>query len=115
VVPKPFALDWARAGGYVDLAVRLGVPPSRIDTTIDFVAAARHGAQRAGSAQGSSAAVLARMADLVAWGEIVLPLTAVYPLAQVADAYRELARRHTRGKIALATELGTVVRPPPSA
>jgi NADPH:quinone reductase-like Zn-dependent oxidoreductase len=101
----------AFGGGYVDLAVGLGVPPARIDTIIDFAAAARYGAQRAGSAQGSSAAVLAHMAGLVAWGEIIVPLTAVYPLPQVADAYRELARRHTRGKIALATEVHTVLRP----
>jgi NADPH:quinone reductase-like Zn-dependent oxidoreductase len=105
----------AFGGGYVDLAVGLGVPPSRIDTIIDFPAAARQGAQRAGSAQGSSAAVLAHVAELVAWGEIILPLSAVYPLVQVADAYRELARRHTRGKIALATELDAVLRPPQSA
>jgi NADPH:quinone reductase-like Zn-dependent oxidoreductase len=104
----------AFGGGYVDLAVELGVAPGRIDTIIDFAAAARVGAHRAGSAQGSSAAVLARMAELVAWDEVVMPITAIYPLPQVADAYRELARRHARGKIALATEIGAVLRAPSS-
>jgi NADPH:quinone reductase len=35
----------------------------------------------------------------------VAPIAAVYPLASVRAAYAELARRHTRGKIVLSTEL----------
>jgi NADPH:quinone reductase-like Zn-dependent oxidoreductase len=30
-----------------------------------------------------------------------VPITNVYPLAQVREAYTELERRHTRGKIVL--------------
>jgi len=91
--------------GYVDLAVDLGVPGDRIDTIIDYPAAQKHGAKAEGSSTASSADVLAYMASLVAWGTIVLPISAVYPLGLVKDAYRELAERHTRGKIVLATEL----------
>jgi NADPH:quinone reductase len=91
--------------GYVDLAVDLGLPVDRIETVIDFAAAQKYGIKAEGSSDASSADILARMADLVAWGTLVMPIAAVYPLAKVADAYRELAERHSRGKIVLSTEL----------
>jgi NADPH:quinone reductase len=91
--------------GYVDLAVELGVPGDRIDTIIDYAAAQQHGAKAEGSSTASSADVLAYMAELVAWGTIVLPVAAVYPLGRVREAYTELAERHTRGKIVLSMEL----------
>jgi len=88
-------------GGYVDLAVEAGVPADRIDTIIDYVAAQKYGVKMDGNAVGSSTEVLARMASLVAWGTIVMPVAAVYPLGLVREAYEELAKRHTRGKIVL--------------
>jgi NADPH:quinone reductase-like Zn-dependent oxidoreductase len=88
-------------GGYVDLAVELGVAPERIDTIIDYAAAQRHGAKTDGSAAGASADVLAELAGLIDRGELELPIARVYPLERVKDAYRELERRHTRGKIVL--------------
>jgi len=92
-------------GGYVDLAVSLGVDPSRIDTIIDYAAAQRVGAKFEGSSAASSADVLAYLAGEVAWGRLVMPITAIYPLDDVRDAYVELARRRTRGKIVLSTRL----------
>ncbi|MDP9025862.1 MAG: zinc-binding dehydrogenase, partial [Candidatus Eremiobacteraeota bacterium] len=47
---------------------------------------------------------LASIANLVAWGEIVMPLTAIYPFASIHDAYTELAKRKARGKIVLAMD-----------
>jgi NADPH:quinone reductase-like Zn-dependent oxidoreductase len=88
-------------GGYVDLAVALGVAPERIDTISDSDAASRHGAKTDGSAAGASAEVLAELARLIDAGELELPIARVYPLEQVQDAFRELERRHTRGKIVL--------------
>jgi NADPH:quinone reductase-like Zn-dependent oxidoreductase len=88
-------------GGYVELALDLGVQPQRIDTIIDFQAAQRHGVKTDGSAAGASAQVLAEVAGLIAAGELEVPVAHVYPLEQVQDAYRELERRHTRGKIVL--------------
>jgi NADPH:quinone reductase-like Zn-dependent oxidoreductase len=88
-------------GGYVELALGLGVQPQRIDTIIDFQAAQRHGVKTDGSAAGASAQVLAELAGLIAAGELEVPVAHVYPLEQVQDAYRELERRHTRGKIVL--------------
>lgn len=87
--------------GYVDLAIDMGVPPARIDTIIDYAAAARHGAKTEGSAAGTSADVLAELAELIAAGRLEVPIAAAYPLEQVRDAYRELERRHTLGKIVL--------------
>ena len=91
--------------GYVDLAVELGVDPSRIDTIIDYPAAQRTGAKTEGSSAGSDAEILAFVAEEVAWGRVVLPVAAVYPLEAVRDAYTELEARHTRGKIVLSMEL----------
>jgi len=91
--------------GYVDLAVELGVDPARVDTIIDYAAAQRTGAKAEGSSTASDAEILAFVAEEVAWGRIVLPIAAVYPLEAVGDAYTELAARHTRGKIVLSMEL----------
>jgi NADPH:quinone reductase-like Zn-dependent oxidoreductase len=87
--------------GYVDLALKLGVRPDRIDTIIDFAAAQRHGAKTEGNVAGASAEVLAELAGLIDEGALEVPIARVYPLAEVRDAYRELAHRHTRGKIVL--------------
>jgi NADPH:quinone reductase-like Zn-dependent oxidoreductase len=88
-------------GGYVDLAIELGVPAERIDTIADFEAAHRHGVKTDGSAAGASAEVLGALAQLVDRGELEVPIAATYPLEQVRAAYGELAHRHTRGKIVL--------------
>jgi NADPH:quinone reductase-like Zn-dependent oxidoreductase len=87
--------------GYVDLAIALGVAPERIDTIIDYDAAARHGAKTDASAVGTSAAVLAELAQLIAEGRLEIPIAGVYPLDRVRDAYLELEQRHTLGKIVL--------------
>jgi NADPH:quinone reductase-like Zn-dependent oxidoreductase len=87
--------------GYVDLAIELGVPPARINTTIDYQAAGRTGAKTEGSAAGATAAVLAELAQLIADGKLEIPIADTYPLEQVRDAYRELEQRHTLGKIVL--------------
>ena len=87
--------------GYVALALELGVAPGRIDTIIDFQAAAQHGVKTEGNAAAANAQVLAELAALVDAGELEVPIAHVYPLGQVREAYRELERRHTRGKIVL--------------
>jgi len=88
-------------GGYVGLALSLGVAPTRIDTIIDFAAAAEHGVLTVGMSEGSNAAVLAEVADLIAAGEVELPIAATFALDDVQAAYSELEQRHTRGKIVL--------------
>jgi NADPH:quinone reductase-like Zn-dependent oxidoreductase len=89
-------------GGYVQMAVEeLGVAPDRIDTIIDWDAAQRYSAKMEGSAAGASADVLAELARLIDEGRLDVPIAKVYSLEDVRDAYRELERRHTRGKIVL--------------
>ena len=88
-------------GGYVDLAVELGVRPDRINTVRDYEAAARVGAKTDGNMSAATAEVVGALIGLVAAGELEVPIAAVYPLAEVRDAYRELGLGHTRGKIVL--------------
>lgn len=88
-------------GGYVELALELGVKADRIDTIIDFAAAAQYGVKTEGNAAAASADVLAELAGLIDAGELELVVAEVYPLDHVRDAYRELEQRHTRGKIVL--------------
>jgi NADPH:quinone reductase-like Zn-dependent oxidoreductase len=88
-------------GGYVELALKLGVAPNRIDTIIDFAAAAKYGVKTEGNHEGATAEVLAQLAGLLAAGRLEIPIAKVYPLADVRDAYQELEQRHTRGKIVL--------------
>jgi NADPH:quinone reductase-like Zn-dependent oxidoreductase len=89
-------------GGYVALAIdELGVAPERVDTIIDWAAAEQYGAKTEGTAAAADAEVLAQLIELVDSGQLEVPIARVYPLEEVRDAYRELERRHTRGKIVL--------------
>ena len=88
-------------GGYVELALALGVAPDRIDTIADFEAVSKHGVKGEGSAAGTGASTLAELAADVANGSLEVPIASTYPLEQVRDAYAELAQGHTLGKIVL--------------
>ncbi len=88
-------------GGYVDLALELGVSPERINTIADFEAVERLGVQAQGTHAIASAALLAQLVALVAGGELEVPIAATYPLERVRDAFRELEARHSHGKIVL--------------
>lgn len=86
---------------YVQLAVDLGVEPDRIDTIIAREKAQELGAKAEGSGNASTTEVLSEMAELVASGQIEIPIAATYPLEQVQAAFAELEERHTHGKIVL--------------
>jgi NADPH:quinone reductase-like Zn-dependent oxidoreductase len=88
-------------GGYVELALALGVAPDRIDTIADFEAVSKHGVKGDGSAAGTGASTLAELASDVANGSLEVPIAATYPLERVRDAYAELEQGHTLGKIVL--------------
>ncbi|OBG46285.1 NADPH:quinone reductase [Mycobacterium alsense] len=90
---------------YVQLAVDLGVAPERIDTIISFEKAGEVGARTEGSADASTTEVLEEMAGLIASGAIDFEVAATYPLDRVADAFEELEKRHTRGKIVLRPQV----------
>jgi NADPH:quinone reductase-like Zn-dependent oxidoreductase len=91
----------AHGGGYVKLAVELGVPPHRIDTIIDFTAAREFGAKAEGSSAALNASVLAELAAQIASGDLEIPIAATFPLDQVRAAYLLLGQGHIRGKIVL--------------
>ena len=88
-------------GDYVQIALDLGVDPSRVDTIANFEAIEKFGVKGDGNAVGASAQVLAELAGLIAAGELEVPIAATYPLDQVQDAYRRLAQGHLLGKIVL--------------
>ncbi|HKO25199.1 MAG TPA: NADP-dependent oxidoreductase [Chloroflexota bacterium] len=96
------ALLDAYGGGYVELALGMGVPADRIETIIDYDAVQRHGVHGDGmSTLEDPRPVIARLAELLASGELELPIKARFPLEQVSDAYREVENRHGLGKIVL--------------
>jgi NADPH:quinone reductase-like Zn-dependent oxidoreductase len=88
-------------GGYVKLAVDLGVPRDRIQTIIDFAAVREYGVKSEGSNAARSASVLAELAALVASGDLEVPIAATFPLDQVRAAFALLEQGHIRGKIVL--------------
>jgi NADPH:quinone reductase-like Zn-dependent oxidoreductase len=91
----------AFGGGYVELALKLGVAPDRIDTIIDFAAAAKYGVKSEGNSAAANAGVLAELAGLIEAGRLEIPIAKTYRLADVREAYQDLEKRHTRGKIVL--------------
>jgi NADPH:quinone reductase-like Zn-dependent oxidoreductase len=88
-------------GGYVELALGLGLDRKRIDTIIDFAAAEKYGVKAEGNSAAATAEVLGELADLMAAGRLEIPIAKVYPLDEVQAAYRDLEERHTQGKIVL--------------
>ena len=100
--PHIDALIDTHGGDYVDLAIsELGIAPPRIDTINRFDAVAKYGVKAEGNAAGATPAVLAELADLIAAGQLEVPIAATYPLEQVREAYTRLSTGHIRGKIVL--------------
>jgi NADPH:quinone reductase-like Zn-dependent oxidoreductase len=88
-------------GGYVELALELGILTDRIDTVVDFPAIQQHGVKGEGGASAASAATLAELAALIAAGDLIVPIQRSYPLEQVREAFTELEAGHMAGKIVL--------------
>jgi NADPH:quinone reductase-like Zn-dependent oxidoreductase len=88
-------------GGYVELAISLGVSPDRINTIADFAAVERFGVHAEGTGAVGTAARLAEIAGLAADGSLEVPIARTFPLADVREAFALLAERKTRGKIVL--------------
>ena len=87
--------------GYADRALELGVPPERVVTIADFDAARRNGTRVVFGWQHTTASTLADLAEMIASGDLHVPVAATYPLEEVRTAYVALAERRTRGKIVL--------------
>jgi NADPH:quinone reductase-like Zn-dependent oxidoreductase len=85
---------------YVDLGLELGVEASRIATIADFSAGAK-GARVVRHSVAATPEVLHDLAAAIVAGDLEVPIAARYPLADVREAYTQLDRRRTRGKIVL--------------
>jgi NADPH:quinone reductase-like Zn-dependent oxidoreductase len=89
-------------GGYVAMAIQdLKLSPNKVDTIADFEAVKRFGVHSKGGADAATAAVVAELADLVAQGELEVPIAGVFALEDVREAFRQVELRHTRGKLVL--------------
>jgi NADPH:quinone reductase-like Zn-dependent oxidoreductase len=86
---------------YVEIALELGVTPDRINTVANYAAVDKYGIKSEGNSAAGTATVVGELADLVAKGRLDIPIAAVYLLEQVQDAFQDLERHHTRGKIVL--------------
>jgi NADPH2:quinone reductase len=91
----------AVGGGYLDLAINLGVPTDRIDTVVDYRGAKEKGVKSLGTTDAGGPPALAELATLAATGDLHIPIAATYPLTAVRDAYQALADRKTHGRIVL--------------
>lgn len=96
----------AFGGGYVELALDLSIAAHRVVTIIDFDEAKRLGATIVFGYQVTSVGVIADLANLIVAGKLTIPIAATFPMAQVREAYTQLAERHTRGKIVLHVSAG---------
>jgi NADPH:quinone reductase-like Zn-dependent oxidoreductase len=88
--------------GYTDLAIALGVAPDHVETIIDFGAAERLGVQAKGMVTlADPAEGVRQLAAIVSQGGFDVPIKGRFPLEEVGDAYRELAKRSGLGKVIL--------------
>jgi len=88
-------------GGYVELALELGIARDRIDTIADFPAIQKYGVKGDGAAAAASAGTLAELATAIAAGDLVVPIQRSYPLDDVRAAFTEFEAGHVAGKIVL--------------
>ena len=86
--------------GNVSLAVNLGVEPDRINTLIDQEAVQRFGVHSDAQEQADTPRIWAELAELVARGDITVPIATVYDFTteHVRQAYRDVGTRHVSGK-----------------
>ncbi len=89
----------AIGGEALDVSVELLGATERIVTIADWAAAARLGVRRVGTRR--SAGKLEGLTRLYADGLLTVPVFKAFPLAQVADAHREVETGHVRGKVVL--------------
>lgn len=88
-------------GGYVRLAVKLGVRPERINTTIDFQAARAYGAQSQGSTDANGKNSLKKLLKHIERDELEVPVARTFSINKVQDAYEYMEHKHELGKVVL--------------
>ncbi len=85
-------------GGYVELALELGIARDGIDTIVDFPSIQKYGVKGDGGAAAASAATLAELAEAIVAGDLVVPIQRTYPLDDVRAAFTELEAGHVAGR-----------------
>ncbi|MFE0678542.1 NADP-dependent oxidoreductase [Streptomyces sp. NPDC058867] len=99
MAPNGLTFVQDNAGGEtLDVALELGVAAERICEIVDHAAVERLGLAGPGRYERSPA-VLDRLARLAADGKLSLPVQQVFPLTEVAAAFRLLETRHLSGKV----------------
>lgn len=88
-------------GDYLDLALRLGVPPDRINTVVDYRGAKEKNVKALGTADAGGTPALSELAALATTADLHIPIAGTYPLTAVQDAYQALSDRKTHGRIVL--------------
>jgi NADPH:quinone reductase-like Zn-dependent oxidoreductase len=91
-------------GTYVEMGMRMGADPSRINTIVRLDAVAQYRMKADGAATAANAKVLEELVKHVAKGRVEIPIAATYPLSEVQAAFRQLATGHILGKIVLLPE-----------
>ncbi|MBU2662782.1 NADP-dependent oxidoreductase [Actinoplanes bogorensis] len=91
------ALDGA-GGEAITQSLELGIAPDRVGTIVDDKTAAEHGTRVVRA--GRDPERLARVVELAARGEVVMPVHA-FPLDSVVEAHRAVESRHSQGKVVL--------------
>ena len=99
-IPIASFIDLA-GGGYVEMAIDVGIARDRINTIVDYPSVAKYGVKSEGGAAAASAATLAELAQVIAAGNLVVPIQRTYPLEDVRAAFAELEAGHVAGKIVL--------------
>jgi NADPH2:quinone reductase len=92
------------------LADELGVPASRYRSSEDRRDTELRLLEDDAESLAKGTALLQGVAQLAEKGAFRLLVSGLYPLADVADAYSDLSRLHSRGKVVLATHPVTSVR-----
>ena len=89
---------------YFRLGARLGVPADRINTVVVSDAAIELATRMEGAAAltfNEAHDALRDLASALAAGKLEMPIAATYPLDRVAEAFEDLERRRSFGKIVL--------------
>ncbi len=99
--PGPFTVALDNNGrASIDAALALGIAPERINTIADRSAVAEYGISAVGGADASNTQ-RQELAELIAAGEVLLPIDSTYPLERVREAYEHAMAGHLRGKVVL--------------
>ena len=88
--------NWGRE--FIDTALELGVPASKVCTIVDHQATAELGLANPGRYERSSA-TLGALAARFASGDLVLPIERSFALTDFDAAFALLESRHLRGKV----------------